>query len=625
MLIEERSTQTLRLSVLKWTLTTTFVVLAVCFWYLQVAQHTRFLETAENNHRRTLALDAPRGVVFDRGGRLLVENRYARNISIVRDQAHDLERTSDLLANVTGTSPDAIREALARNRGVPNYRPVVVIRDATLAQVAAVMAHRYELPNAVVEQVPVREYPAHAAAAHVLGYVGEVSELQLTRQKDAGLRLGDIIGQTGLERQYNRLLMGNAGAQFVRVNSLGREVRVDRTVDPVSGRRVQLTIDLDVQQAAEKAFAHYGYTGAAVALDPNTGEVLALASVPSFDPNAFVNGIDHAAWRALLTDPRRPLQNRAIQGRYSPGSTFKIAVATAALGEGVVKPSFRVQCAGGASFHGRYFRCWRRGGHGWVDMRRAIEQSCNVYFYTLGNRLGIDRIHKWATRLGLGATSGIDLPHVVRGIVPSTAWKKLTTGQRWYRGETISVAIGQGPVSVTPIELAVMMSTIANGGTRLVPHLLKAVDEGRGWRPVPAQAAGPVLDVPPPALEAVRRGLWLVVNGAGTGGRGRLEHYDVAGKTGTAQVISVEGAERAGEQTARDLRDHGWFVFFAPADRPQIAGVVFAEHSEHGYLAAPIAKYMMQVFFAKQERRPLPTLPPTPALVADGATGDLDD
>ncbi|MGH9162025.1 MAG: penicillin-binding protein 2 [Vicinamibacteraceae bacterium] len=632
------------MSLLTWTVTATFLVLAVCFWYLQVAQHTRFLETAENNHRRTLALDAPRGVVFDRDGQLLVENRYALNISIVRDPRHDLDTTVRLLAALTRTAPDAIREALARSKGVPRYRPVVVIRDAAMAQVQTVLAHRYELPTVVVERAAVREYPAGTTGAHVVGHVGEVSELQLAEQRRARardgssrsdaaastsldevepveLRLGDVVGQAGVERQYNRLLMGQRGTRLVLVNSLGREVGGGRTVDPVPGRRLQLTLDLDVQRAAEDAFAHYGYNGAAVALDPTTGELLAMASVPAYDPNAFVKGIDHATWEALITNPARPLQNRAIQGRYSPGSTFKIAVATAALGEGVVTPKFRVRCSGGAYFHGRYFRCWRRGGHGWIDMQRAIEQSCNVYFYILGNRLGIDRIHKWATRLGLGAQSGIDLPHEAGGIVPSRAWKQAMTGRPWYRGETISVAIGQGPVSVTPMELAVMMAAVAKG-KRVVPHLLKAVDDGSGWRSVSPPASSEVLDVPPPALDAVRRGLWLVVNGAGTGGRGRIEGLDVAGKTGTAQVISTEGAERAGDST-RDLRDHGWFAFFAPADRPEIAGVVFAEHSEHGYLAGPIAKHIMQVFFAKKQGRPLPTLPPpapAPVRVAERVT-----
>jgi len=288
-------------------------------------------------------------------------------------------------------------------------------------------------------------------------------------------------------------------------------------------------------------------------------------------------------------------------------------VAVAALEEGVATPDFRVHCAGGATFYGRFFQCHLKGGHGTVDMRHAIEKSCNVYFYTLGNLVGVDRLHKWARALGLAERTGIDLPHEVESIVPSTEWKRRRTGEKWYAGETISVAIGQGQLSVTPIALALTMSTIANGGTRHVPHLVSAVDEGRGWQAVPPPAPRSVIPMRPDHLQALHDGLWLVVNGAGTGGRARIPGRDVAGKTGTAQVISIEGGKRAAGRTDRDLRDHGWFVFFAPAHAPELAGAVFAEHSEHGYLAAPIAKHVIETYFAKKEGRPLPAPPAPPA------------
>ena len=284
------------------------------------------------------------------------------------------------------------------------------------------------------------------------------------------MKSGDIIGQAGLEKTHNDLLMGTSGLRTVVVNSTGREMKELDKVEPVEGRRVKLTIDYDLQKAAEDGFKALGYQGAAVVLDPRNGEVLTFVSLPAYDPNTFAAGIDRATWAALNTDRLRPLQNRAIQGRYSPGSTFKIAVATAALEEGVATPDFRVHCGGGAVFYGRYFKCHLKGGHGTVDMRHALEKSCNVYFYTLGNMLGVDRMHKWATRLGLGVRTGIDLPNEVQGIMPSTAWKKARTGEKWYAGETISVAIGQGQVSVTPLSLAVMMATVANGGTRFLPH-----------------------------------------------------------------------------------------------------------------------------------------------------------
>ncbi len=306
-----------------------------------------------------------------------------------------------------------------------------------------------------------------------------------------------------------------------------------------------------------------------------------------------------------------------IQGRYSAGSTFKIVVATAALEEGLVTPDFKVSCPGGATFYGRYFQCHLKGGHGVVNMRHAIEKSCNVYFYTLGNMLGVDRMHKWATRLGLGVKSGIDLPNEIEGIMPSTAWKRRRYNEKWYAGETISVAIGQGQVSVTPISLAVMMATVANGGTRFAPRLVSAYDDGQGWKSLDPPPALETFRFKPSTYSALHEGLWMVVNASGTGGRGRIEGLDVSGKTGTAQVISLTGRKQA-RNSEKDLRDHGWFVFFAPRDNPEIAGVIFGEHAEHGYSTAPIARHMIATYFAKKRGQPLPAFtapgipPPTP-------------
>ncbi len=371
----------------------------------------------------------------------------------------------------------AIREAVRKRRGEPLYRPVPIVEDATLAQVAAVTARRRDMPDVLVEHVPARRYPADSMAAHVFGYVSEATEAQLAKD---GLRAGDVVGQAGFERIYNPLLMGQDGARRVVVNSVGREIRTLDEVPPTDGRRVQLTIDSDLQRAAETAFKGMGYAGAAVVLDPNTGEVLAYTSLPGYDPNAFAAGIDRAAWAALNTDDLKPLQDRAIQGRYSPGSTFKMAVATAALEEGIITPDFTVHCHGGKDFYGRVFKCWNKNGHGTMDLRHAIEQSCDVYFYTLGKMVGVDLINKWATRLGLGVPSGIDLPNEVTGLVPSTEWKRLRLKQPWYPGETISVAIGQGQVSVTPVSMAVHMAALANGGR--VRDAAPAEGGGRGKR-----------------------------------------------------------------------------------------------------------------------------------------------
>ena len=582
-----------------------FAALLVSFWNFQIGQHAQFLQMAENNHRRTLALRAPRGVVFDRDGRVLVENRYSLNISLVREQVDDLDRSVRLLAQVTGIDETAVRSVVDRHRRDPAYRPIVIIRDASLAQVAAVAARTLELPGVVVEQNPTRYYPAETVAAHLFGYVGEITNRQLEQTEFSGLRSGDVVGQSGIEQRYNRLLMGGDGARRVVVNSLGREIETIDEVSPEEGQGLQLTIDYDLQKATEDAFQLSGYAGAAVILDPRNGEVLSLVSLPAYDPNSFATGIDAATWSSLNTDTLRPLQNRALQGRYMPGSIFKPVMAAAALEEGLVTPAFTVNCRGGGTFYGRFYRC--HSTHGVVSMDEALEKSCNTYFYTLGEMLDIDDIHKWATGMGLGELTGIDLPHEVQGLIPSTDWKREARGEPWYPGETISVAIGQGQVSVTPLSLAVMMATVANGGTRVVPHLLKAANDGTGWVDIEAPA-GTAVGLAPETVSTIQRGLWAVVNRAGTGRRGRVTGRDVMGKTGTAQVISLEGRVAAGD-SGRDLRDHGWFIFAAPMGDPQIAGVVFAEHSEHGYLAAPIARHVMETFFAKQEGRELPTLP----------------
>lgn len=607
---EDRRRLTSRLNVLRVGVGVAFGLLAGGFWFFQVVQHAQFKEMAENNHQRTLTLRAPRGIIFDRTGKLLVENRNSFNISIVREHTKDLDRTIRVLSSVTGVDEKVVREIVDRSRREPSYRPIVVVQDATLAQVAAVTARRldFELPDVIVQEVPTRQYPDQDMAAHLIGYVGEASEDQM--QSD-GVTTGSIVGQFGVERVYNKLLMGEDGARRVVVNSMGREIRTIEEVPPVQGRRVQLTVNYAMQKAAEDALRAYGYNGSAVVLEPKTGEVLTLTSLPAFDPNDFAAGIDRATWSSLNTDKLRPLQNRAIQGRYSPGSTFKIVVATAALEEGAITPEHEVFCPGGGTFYGRFFQCLSK--HGYMDLRRAIEKSCNTYFYTVGNMVGVDKMYKWAERLGLALKSGVDLPNEVESIVPSSEWKMKRFGERWYPGETISVAIGQGYVSVTPMSMAVMMATVGNGGTRVVPRLVKAYDEGNGWQPVAAPPNPfPPFVMKPETVSAVRDGLWMVVNGAGTGRRAMIPGRDVAGKTGTAQVISLQGKERARGKTEQDLRDHGWFVFMAPKDNPEIAGVVFAEHGEHGSSAAQVARHIIDTYFAQRDGLPLPVVTPPP-------------
>jgi penicillin-binding protein 2 len=612
--VEDRRRVALRINVLQWGAVAVFATLAIAFWFLQVVQNAKYEEMAENNHQRTLAWRAPRGVLYDRDGTVLVENRNSFTISIVREHSKNLAHTIALLASVAHLDPQAVQQIVDRHRSEPSYRPIVVVEDATLAQVAAVTARRLdsELPDVIVDEVPARKYPEQSMAAHLFGYVGEANDQQVA----AGVPSGALVGQQGIEKAYNDLLMGQDGARVVVVNSVGRKISTLEEQPPTEGRRLKLTIDHDVQRAIEEGFDSIGFDGAAVVLDPSNGEVLGFTSRPAYDPNAFAAGIDRATWNALTTDEDLPLQNRALQGRFSPGSTFKMAVALAGLEEGVITPDFKVHCAGHANFYGHDFKCWRfsRGGHGTIDLRHAIEQSCDVYFYTVANMVGVDNINKWATLLGLGVKSNIDLPNEVIGLVPSTEWKRLHTKEKkWYAGETISVGIGQGAVSVTPISMAVYMATLANGGTRVTPHLIKAVDDGNGWKPVPTPEPQSKIEIKPEALQAIHDGMWMAVNAAGTGGSARIVGKDVSGKTGTAQVISNAGRAAAGKHIEK-LKDNGWFVFFAPRDNPEIAGVVFLEHGIHGGNAAMVTHHILDTFFAKKEGRPLP---PPPALKAN--------
>jgi penicillin-binding protein 2 len=558
----------------------------------------------------------------------VVENRNSFNISIMREQSKDLERTIAILARATGVPEGDIAAVVERHRGQPSYRPIVVLQNASLDQMAAVKARAHELPDVVVQEVPTRKYPPDALAAHLIGYVGEASETQVSQQ---GYSLGTIVGQTGVEKNYNEVLMGIDGARRVVVNSLGREISELDEEPYTEGRALKLTIDYDMQKALEEAFRFHEYWGAAAFIDPNNGDVLAMTSLPAYDPNLFAVGLDSATWNGLNKDPLRPLNNRLIQGTYPPGSTFKILMAVVGLQEHIIDPSTRIFCGGGGNFYGRYFQCHKRGGHGSVELRQAIERSCNVYFYTIGARLGnkVDVIHKWAERLGLVGRTGIDLPNEVPSFVASSEWSQRVRKQPWYPGETVSVSIGQGAVAVTPMGLAMFAATIANGGTLYTPQLVREVYDGEDWRAVPRPAPRARTAMDPEHVKAIHEGMWMVVNAAGTGGRARMPGYDVAGKTGTAQAnISLENRRRLSGDAAKRFRDHGWWIFYAPSDKPEVAGVVFTENSEHGYLGAPIAKHVLETYFAKKEGRPLPVLkapnapPAAPArVVADAALG----
>ncbi len=565
-------------------------LLLAFFWHLQVVRGREFRALAQSNHTRLVPLQAPRGALLDRSGRTLVENQPAFNVVLTPEHAEDLDRSIALLGRVLSMSEGQIRERLARRPG--RYRPAVIKAGASFADVAALEARRLEAPEAGIEVVPVRHYPLADAAAHVLGRVGEVSERQLQLPGNAELRPGDLIGQAGLELQYNARLMGHDGSRVVIVNSRGIEVGEAARQPPQEGPSLALTLDARLLGAMQRAFA--GRAGSAVALDPRNGEVLGLISVPAFDPNGFATGIDVAAWGRLLSDPETPLMNRVIQGQYAPGSLFKVVVASAALESGVIGPTTSFYCPGHVTLYDTVFHCNRLEGHGWVNVVKALEQSCNVFFYQVGVRLEIDRIARYAKLMGLGEPSGIDLPHEAGGLMPTPAWKWRTQRAPWYAGETVSVAIGQGQVTVTPLQMARLAAVIANGGSLVTPHMV---------RPGPDSAPAPpprALGLKPETLALVREGLHAVVDGPGTGWRARLGAVTVAGKTGSAQVVARARLQRERERgtLSTAILPHGWFMAFAPVEDARIALVVLVEHGGSGAeAAAPVARAILSAFF----------------------------
>jgi penicillin-binding protein 2 len=591
-----------RLAVVQSVVVGLFLLLVIQFWNLQVVRGRYFRALAENNRSRAVSLAAPRGTLLDRDGRVLVENRPSFNLLLNTEHAESLDRVVVRLAHALQVGEAQIRERVARRT---LFRTPVVKADATLADVAAWEARRYELGEVSLEVVPLRSYPLAAAAAHALGRVGEISEKQLLLPEFEGLEPGALVGQAGLESQYNRQLMGEDGYRRVIVNSRGLEVLEAERRAPLEGPSLTLTLDSRLQEAMDRAFR--GRAGSAVALDPETGEILAMTSTPAYDPNQFTTGIDPVVWGRLARDPETPLMNRVIQGTYAPGSTFKIVMATAGLEEGVITPTTTHYCPGYLSIYGTVFRCNRPGGHGVVNVHQALKQSCNVFFYQLGKSLEISRIAAYAKRLGLGGATGVDLPHEVSGLMPSPEWKLRTQKVQWFSGETISVAIGQGQVSATPLQMARVVSAVANGGRLVQPHLVRRIGSEAVASPPPVD-----LGFKPSTIEVVRAGLQAVVEG-GTGWRSRLPGIAVCGKTGTAQLVGKARLEKS--PTTLAIKPHGWFVAFAPAENPRIALAVLVEHAgSGGEGAAPVAREILAAFFG------LPGSAPAGAGITDTET-----
>lgn len=585
-----------RLNLLQWGLVVVFLLLLSGFWRLQILLPEYYSRLAERNHIKNLPTPAPRGRILDRNGRVLVDNVPSFSIIAQAEGQDTLQEHLPALSEGLDIEPAELRRRVEIMRQRYPYGPIVLLEEASRPQIAFVESHRSEFPELDLMSTHKRVYPPDGFAAHVLGYLGEVSGSDLDLPQFALLSPGERLGKSGIERQYDTLLRGEDGARRVVVDSYGREVTVLDSQPPVPGRPLRLTLDYDLQLVAEQVFA--AERGTLVALDPRSGEVLALVSRPAFDPNLFATGIASHEWSQLATDPQLPLLNRAIQAQLAPGSVYKVILATAALEAGTADENTTFYCPGGAVFYGRYFRCWEKRGHGRISLHRAIVHSCDVFFYNLGKNLGVERMEEYSLQFGLGRKTGIDLPNEESGTVPSPEWKEKLFRQKWYAGETISLAVGQGALTTTPLQLAYSIGGIASDGNFARPHLVAWDELSAAGHPA-QQPAVVQVSLQEATVQAVTDGLYGVVNEGGTGGRARIVGLDVGGKTGTAQVASVQTAKNA-KGTENDLRDNAWFVGLAPRHNPEIIVAVLYQGGEHGSLAAPLAREVIKTYFDKK-------------------------
>jgi len=583
-----------RIAVFQYCAVVIFLFLISGFWRLQVQNPEFYGERAQQNSIKSVPIPGPRGRILDRDGRVIVENHSSFRLILAREQAKDEHLRP--IAQGLDLDYNDLAAKVRRMRKQSKWVPIMLKDELTPADIAFVESHHDFFPELVMIQAQPRLYPRNGMLAHVIGYTGEVSEQELDLPEFAKYNPGDIVGKFGIEKQYNDTLMGVDGQRQVVVDNRG-QVRQTIGIKPaVAGKDLQLTIDLDIQAVAELALdgptkdLHVDHkNGAVVALDPRTGEVLAMVSRPTFDPNKFAGRIKTKDWKEINDNPEHPLMNKAIQAQQAPGSTFKPIVALAALETGTVDEHWGVHCTGGVKLYDRYQHCWHV--HGSVQMHSAIVHSCDVFFYTLGAKLGIDKLSTYAGIVGFGQKSGIDLPGEAEGTVPSEKWKMRLYHDKWHVGETPSVAIGQGALTVTPLQLARAEGGMAVGGRWYKPHMIKLPQN---------QLKYEEWALTPENVKIVKDGMFGVVNEGGTGVRAALPHIELCGKTGTAQLASYDYMKASGR--AKELRENAWFVGFAPRDNPEIVVAALFEHGEHGQYAAAIVRDVIKAYYDKKAR-----------------------
>jgi penicillin-binding protein 2 len=617
---------TVKLHASQYVVAVVMLVLGCGLWRLQVLGSTNWRVLADQNNTRKVPVLAPRGKIFDREGRLIVDNYPSVTCFLVREQQKNLDADLPMIAQGLDMSVDQIKATIKHYALAARYEPIPLKQDITPDEQAFIAAHRDALPELETLEEQRRLYPRDGFMANVIGYVGEISENDLNLPRYAFYEPGDVVGKSGIEESYDSILRGTDGSRDVYVNSHGKELGVKGQEMAVPGQDLHLTIDLDIQKAAEEALQ--GKIGAIVAMDPHTGEILAMASRPTFDPNQFAVRLSKAYWQTILDNPDHPLLNKAIQAQLAPGSTFKVIMTLAGLQQNVAQ-DMHVQCNGGATFYGHFFACDKH--HGSVDIHNALPYSCDTFYYTLANRLGIDTIARYAQSVGIGEKTGIDLPDEEQGVMPSTEWKLKTQHDKWYAGETISVGIGQGAIEVTPLQLARALSGIASGGVLRRPHLVFAdelkPDELAALDSTYPGSGNKTIPITPDNWQLITDDMANVVSGIGTAAEAHLEGVDFAGKTGTAQVMSHDALSKTGK--GHNTVPNAWFVGMAPRRNPDIVVAVLWEHGNWGNNSAKLAAQVINAFVTKQRSRannlqklaetprpdsaPAPTSSPAPA------------
>ncbi|MFW6052505.1 MAG: penicillin-binding protein 2 [Desulfosalsimonas sp.] len=583
-----------------------FVLFGARLFYLQIIRGEHYRELSSNNCLIKKRIEPLRGLIYDRNGRLLVDNRPCYDLQVIPNDVRHLEETAMRLSEFAEIDAGEIERLVQSNRGPYGYAPVVVKKDIDRDLMAVILSHSHEIPGVVIATGAKRNYIYEPLAAHLIGYLGKISEKELKAGIYPHKRGNNMVGRLGAEKAFEKQLSGVPGKMIVQVNATGQVVRVLDKEPAKPGHNLYLTIDFRLQQKAEALLS--GKSGAIVALDPDNGDVIAMASSPGFMQNAFINGMSGRQWQELITDPERPLRNKAIQGQYPPASTYKVVTAMAALEEEVMSPSTNVDCPGFLRLGNRAYRCWKNGGHGEIAMIEAISESCDVYFYHAGKALGVDVIAEYAKSSGLGDKTGIDLANEAKGLIPTSEWKQKNVGSPWQPGENLSIAIGQGYNLVPPIQMAVLYSAVANNGTLYKPNIMKSIMSVNGME-VEKSASQNIgkLPVSRETLEIIKKGLYDAVNNRkGTAYRHvRSEQTSISGKTGTAQVIGRRLDDLLeDEEISREHFTHAWFVGYAPSNDPEIVVSVLVEHGGGGASeAGPLAKEMMLTYMNPYEEK----------------------